>query len=309
MTLAALQVLAASLLAAPNPSRPAGEAVSIVAGGDVMLDRGVRARIQKRGARALFSGIAPLLRRADFAFANLECPLAQAAPKIPKPNRAPSFKADPTLAPALKGAGFDVLSIANNHALDCGPSGLAETLDALGKARLHGVGAGRTSTQAMQPIVTRARGVRIAWVAATEFASLNPRRAGPAVAGLRTNSLRAQVRAARGGADVVVLSLHWGIEYQGAPTQRQREWARVAFQAGADVILGHHPHVLGPAEEVRLGGRRRLVAYSLGNLVFDPPRWNRRAQQSALLQIEVGKSGVRRWNLVPLQIREYRPSP
>lgn len=273
-----------------------------------MLDRGVHVRIQKHGASEVFSGIAPMLRHADFAFANLECPLARASPRVLKPARARSFKADPALAPGLKQAGFDVLSLANNHALDCGPSGLAETLDALGEARLHGVGAGRTWAQSLKPIVTRARGVRIAWIAATEFALLEQRGSGPAIARLEMDSLRAQVRAARAVADAVVLSLHWGVEYQGWPSQSQRRWARAALQLGADVILGHHPHVLGPVEEVRVGGRRRLVAYSLGNLVFDSPRWNRRAQQSALLRIELGKSGLRSWNLVPLKIRDCRPS-
>ena len=308
MTWATLQVLGASLLAASNAPSAAREAVSIVAGGDVMLDRGVRAQIHKHGAPALFSGIAPMLRQADFAFANLECPLAQLAPKVPKPARRPVFKADPALAPALRQAGFDVLSLANNHALDCGSQGLSETLDALGKARLQAVGAGHTLAQAPQPIVTQARGVRIAWIAATEFAPLGQRGSGPSIAPLETAALRAQVRAARSVADVVVLSLHWGIEYHAAPSSRQRRWARAALEAGADVILGHHPHVLGPVEEVRIGGRRRLIAYSLGNLVFDSPRWNWSAQKSALLQFEVGKNGLQGWNLIPLRIRGCRPA-
>lgn len=317
--LAAPQVLAARpapVSSLPSAQQQAAETVSIVAGGDVMLDRGVRAQIRRHGSRALFSGIAPLLRRADFAFANLECPLALASPKVPKIPRAPSFKADPALAPALRSAGFDLLSLANNHALDCGSGGLGETLRALGEARLQAVGAGQNAAQALQQVVTRARGVRIAWVGACEFAprwstpdAAHDRGAErPSIALASEASLRAQVRAARARADVVVLSLHWGVEYQSTPSARQRQWARAALQAGADVVVGHHSHVLGPVEEVRLNGRRRLVAYSLGNLVFDSPRWNRRANQSALLRIVVSPGGLRSWKLVPLRIESCRPS-
>lgn len=272
-----------------------------------MLDRGVRAQVRRHGARALFAGIAPTLRSADFAFANLECPLARVAPKIARP---PAFKAEPGLAPELKAAGFDVLSQANNHALDCGRHGLVESLGALARAHLQAIGAGLTEAKALQPLVTRARGVRIAWVGASQFASapLASQAARPSVALLSEGSLRSQVRAARRVADVVVVSLHWGVEYQAAPTPRQRRWAHAALAAGADIILGHHSHVLGPIEAVELNGRQRLVAYSLGNLVFDSPRWIKAANRSELLQIVIGKRGLRSWKMIPLHITNCCPS-
>ncbi len=309
LLLVALQVLASrSAPLRPVKCSTPGASVSIVAGGDVLLDRGVRTQIQKHGARALFSGIAPILHSADFAFANLECPLARRAPKIA---RAPAFKANPNLAPELKKAGFDVLSQANNHALDCGQAGLGESLDALAQARLQVLGAGRTQSQALQPVVTRARGVRIAWLGASQFASplLASQAARPSVAPLSEGSLCARVRAARRVADVVVVSVHWGIEYQVAPTPEQRHWAQAALAAGADIILGHHSHVLGPIEQVQLNGRRRLVAYSLGNLVFDSPLWNKPTNRSELLSIQVGREGLRSWKMIPLHITNCCPRP
>jgi poly-gamma-glutamate synthesis protein (capsule biosynthesis protein) len=123
-----LLLVAPQVGAAASKARAGGPSVSIVAGGDVLLDRGVGRQIQKRGAAHVFSDIAPLLRGADLAFANLECPLARHAKKIARP---PAFKADPKMGPALKSAGFDVLSLANNHALDCGRGGLQETLRAV----------------------------------------------------------------------------------------------------------------------------------------------------------------------------------
>jgi poly-gamma-glutamate synthesis protein (capsule biosynthesis protein) len=270
--------------------------VTIIAGGDVMLDRGVARQIRKHGAPWIFSGIATHLRRADIAFANLESPLCHA----PKVARAPAFRADPNLAPALKTAGFDVMSVANNHALDCGALGFSQTFQALKSARIQPVGAASSTWVPIQPIVMSARGVRIAWLAATEFGA-------PPIAILSEAWLRSQISAARGRADVVIVSAHWGVEYQISPTATQRKWARAALEAGADVLLGHHSHVLGPVEETKLHGRKRLVAYSLGNLIFDAPRWNRRANQSALLRLCVTKRGLSTWEMVPLKIENSRP--
>jgi poly-gamma-glutamate synthesis protein (capsule biosynthesis protein) len=151
--------------------------------------------------------------------------------------------------------------------------------------------------------------VRIAWVAASQFSFPHaaPDPAQPSVAMATAEALRQQVLAARAQADVVVLSLHWGEEYRASATKTQRELARVALEAGADVILGHHSHVLGPIEERESGGRKRLVAYSLGNLVFDSPPWNRAAHRSVLLHLEVSKRGLRSWKITPLQIQNGRP--
>jgi poly-gamma-glutamate synthesis protein (capsule biosynthesis protein) len=126
---------------------------------------------------------------------------------------------------------------------------------------------------------------------------------------LREATLVDQVRAAKSRANVVMVSLHWGVEYRATPTPAQKALARALWAAGADVIFGHHSHVLGPIEEARLGGRRRLVAYSLGNLIFDPPRWEPRASQSMLLRVVLGADGLLAWRKIPLLIRNCRPEP
>jgi len=258
---------------APPPGPVEVARVELAAVGDVMMhldvkNAGARA---KGGLGELWAGVAPLFRRADIAFANLETPVA---PVSGGPGAPFQFNAPAELPAALKGAGIAVVSVANNHAFDQGHKGLAETLERVEAAGLVAAGAGRTRAEAEAPRILEARGLKVAFLACTDVfnANLNGKADRPWVAALDPEAVAVAVREARRRADAVVVSVHWGAEYLHAPLERQRRAARILAEAGADVILGHHPHVLQPVETIANGDRRTLVAYSLGNFISNQDR-------------------------------------
>jgi poly-gamma-glutamate synthesis protein (capsule biosynthesis protein) len=247
--------------------------VRLVAVGDILMHQDVQraAREAESGLRALWQDVEPLLQGADIAFANLETPVA---PTSGLPGRPFMFNGPPELPAALKASGFTVLSTANNHAYDQGVAGVVETLDRLRAEHLVPVGSGATRREAEQPQVVQVRGLRVAFLGFTDLYNINLNRkdSEPWVRGLDPAAAAEAVRAVRPLADVVVVSIHWGVEYQHDPLPRQREVAARLCAAGADLILGTHPHVLQPVERLASGGNRTLVAYSLGNFVSNQDR-------------------------------------
>lgn len=210
-----------------------------------MLGRGV-ARTLAGKWPAAFARVARPLAEADLAFANLESPLTTA----PQASNGHDLRAIPSAISALSAAGFDIVSLSNNHALDAGKAGLMETIATLDLAGITGV----TSRTAGQ-LVSRTPHSTLRYQLLAFDDSVNP---------LDVEAAARSVAAAR-QADLVIVSLHWGGEYQAAPSLRQRSIAQSLARAGADLIIGHGPHVLQPVE--RMG--KALVAYSLGNLLFD----------------------------------------
>ncbi len=221
----------------------------------------------------LFEKIVDDLNDADITFANLETPVDQSADV----SGYPRFNARPELLASLKKAGVDIVSLANNHAMDAGADGLARTLENISAAGILYTGAGKTKAEAAEIRYAAARGVNVAFLAYTY--STNQRLPGkkeslPGVNVLRPGSkadlgrAAEMVKKARASADLVVVSLHWGKEYATTPTPWQRTAAAELVEAGADVILGHHPHVLQPIETyIAKDGRQGVVAYSLGNFL------------------------------------------
>ncbi len=220
------------------------------------------------GYQLLFSPVAGLVSAADLAFTNLETPIA---PKTGRPVIPMVFNAPPSVLGALAATGFDVVSTANNHAWDQGVRGLLETLEHLDASPLARVGTGATCAEARAHRMFERGGVRIAVIASctlyNQDLGAGPDR--PCVHTLTAASAREEAAAARAaGADLVVLSVHWGVEYATAPDPADRALAREVVEGGVDVILGHHPHVLQPIEVVDTAdGRRALVVYSMGNFV------------------------------------------
>ena len=247
--------------------------VRLMAVGDILMHQDVQlsAREAETGLRALWADVEPLIHGADIAFANLETPVA---PVSGLPGKPFMFNAPKELPAALKASGFTVLSTANNHAYDQGVAGVVETLERLRAEQLVPVGSGATRGEAEQPRMVQVKGLRVAFLGFTDLFNINLNRkdSGPWVAGLDPAAAAAAVRAVRARADVVVVSIHWGVEYQHEPLARQREVAAALCDAGADLILGTHPHVLQPVEMLERGGRRTLVAYSLGNFVSNQDR-------------------------------------
>lgn len=246
----------------------------VVAVGDVMMHADVKEAGATGGFAALWEDVAPLLKGADVAFANLETPVA---PKTGRPGRPYEFNAPALLPEVLRSSGFTLLSTANNHTFDQGAKGVAETLDRLREAKLLAVGAGATQAEAEATRMVEANGVKVAFLAFTDLLNLdlNHKATEPWVRTLDLEPALQALRAARTQADAVVVSVHWGDEYHHLPTRRHREIAAKFVEAGADLILGHHPHVLQPMEILEGGGRSAVVAFSLGNFISNQDRMYR----------------------------------
>jgi len=256
----------------------------VVAMGDLMIHQAVdeaawdfasaRQSGPRSGYDAVFEGIRPLVRDADIAFANLETPVA---PSRFRPRRPRVFNADPLVVESLVETGFDLVSLANNHIFDQGPEGLDETMAVLSDRGLGYLGVGSTCEEARTPAIVRRNGLEVAFLAATELLNenWNVHTDATCVATIDPAEIIARAQAAReAGADFVVLSLHWGDEYEPKPGAERRILARRLVEGGVDVIIGHHAHVLQPVELHRTSdGRLALVAYGLGNLVSNQSAW------------------------------------
>ena len=263
---------------APKPVPPPTR-LTLVAVGDILMHQDVKqaAAQAEGGFPALWADLVPLFQGADMAFGNLETPVA---PGTGRPGVPFQFNAPESLPAALRASGFTVLSTANNHAFDQGPKGVRETLERLRAERLVTIGSGEDQPQAEALQIIERQGFRVAFLGYTDIFNLdlNHRATEPWVRPMDLEPALAAVHAARQQADLVVLSVHWGNEYQHLPTKRQRDLARALIGAGCDVILGHHPHVLQPVEQVEVEGRKGLVAFSLGNFISNQHRMYRADQ-------------------------------
>lgn len=259
------------LASSPAVDRQAPRRITVLGSGDVLLHSGLW-RQAERDARAaggsgydfrpMLAGVAATVSAADLAICHLETPLG--TPDGPFSGY-PIFNVPPQIAPALRDTGYDACSTASNHTLDKGEAGIRRTLDALDAAGLRHTGSARTQAEAAQPTILDVRGVRVALLSYTFSFNGLRRPAGRAwVANLLDlRSVRAAARRARdSGAEVVILSVHWGTEYQHAPNSQQRSLARELLEEfDVDLILGHHAHVVQPFERIGAG----WVAYGLGN--------------------------------------------
>lgn len=287
--------------------------VELAAVGDILLDRGIARRIERDGLGVVFRDVKDILSGADISFGNLESPVTSACDRA---RQRISFRANPLYADSLKEAGLDILSLANNHSMDCGRRGLLETMRHLRRKGLSFCGAGASRKEAEAPLILNIKGIRIAFVAFTAIAPALIAEAEETAPGVALASREAIVRAvglARVEADVVIVSLHWGEEYASRPGPEQRELARLIAEAGADLILGHHTHTLEGLELIERrdaagGVRHSLAAYSLGNFVFDSPRiMGKRVNESAILRCRLGRRGLISAELLPVVLQNYLP--
>lgn len=279
------------------------DTLRLYAVGDINLGRGVtHDRLLKGDTLYPFSALLDTLRRADLLFGNLESPIAPIGHPF-ESTGSPVFSAPPVAADALAAAGFDVVSTANNHAWDAGLTGILETLAQLDRVGVPHAGTGRTRAEAQRPVLLARHGWRVALFALTRAYNPAPRRfyehAGANhIAYADTAWLYPAIRdvTARGEADLVVVSVHAGEEYADTIDQTLRPFARGAVEAGADIILGHHPHVLQTIEWYR----GKPIAYSLGNFVFvQHGPWTR---LSAIFRFTIAPDGAIGVDLLPVRV-------
>jgi len=280
--------------------------VTLVAVGDIMLSRFVGRKIKRlNDYHHPFHRVRDILKAADLVFGNLECPITPGREIVSKEM---IFRADPEVVEALKAANFSVLSLANNHTLNFGHKGLADTCRYLEQAGIHFVGAGRNEEEANRTVFLEKNGITLAFLAYNAIDTTPPalaaRGAKPGTSLLDLGKMAAAVQAARARADIVVVSVHHGAEYSLEPARCQREFCRAAIDAGAHLVIGHHPHVMQPLEVYGRG----LILYSLGNFVFDQPFPHTR--DSVMVRVHLRKTGVAKAEFIPYVIEGFtQPAP
>lgn len=272
--------------------------------GDLMTGRYIKVVTDEYGYDHLFHYVKPYFDASDYVTGNLESPVVTSESAKPK-DKDVTFYTEPQAIPALKKAGFDVITLANNHILDYGKSGFNATLKELRKADLDYVGAGRDIEAAKKISYRTVNGIRVATLGFSDvvpagFAATSKRRG---VAKANPDLYMPQVAKAKQNADLVIVHMHWGFEYNSNFDPRQKEIARALADAGADIVIGHHPHVLEPVEVYK----NTLIMYSLGNFVFDQG-WSR-TKESVLVQYKLMKDGKAKVELVPIVISQGQPRP
>ena len=242
----------------------AAEEVTLIACGDIMLGRRVGSDLSKKGFTFPFSKIQELTSSADITFANLECPVSDKGSRLDKKY---CFRAQPKAVEGLVAAGFDVLSLANNHAIDYGKAALMDTIDRLRKNNIMPVGAASNLTAARAPAIIEKKGTRFAFLAydCTFSIVLDLKEEQAGVAAGKIEKITEDIKKIRNKVDVIIVSFHWGVEYREIPNVFQIELAHKTINAGADIIIGHHPHVIQGIEFYK----DKPILYSLGNFVFD----------------------------------------
>lgn len=295
--------------ALPPPIR-AVDRITFTAVGDVLMHDAVKRSAAAFGGGGpdagfawLFEPVADLLRGADLSFANLETPIAPTGGGT----REFVFNASPDVVRALQRSGIGVVAVANNHAFDQGRPGFEETLATLDRLGMRRVGGG-PAAHPEGPERFEVRGLRIAFLAWSQFFNQDgndcpkgTEAAGSCLKAARLEPARAveAVKAAAADADAVIVSLHWGEEYQQQPRAAEIDLAHALANAGATVIVGHHPHMLQPIELYRRAdGKTAVIAYSLGNFVSNQSRgyvfgvgsdkWAA-ARDGALLEVELAR--------------------
>ncbi len=242
--------------------------------GDIMLSRAVGKKIEaENDPHFPFLNVADALRSADLAFANLEGPISS---RGKDQGSEYSFRADPGVIEGLKFAGFDVLSLANNHIWDWGSEALEDTVNILKENGIQPTGAGKNFDEANAPAIFVIGNTRLAMFAYTTLypRSLEATAEIPGISAFQLEKVADEIKRIKGSktADIVIVSLHWGEEYVAHASEEQKDIAHVLVDAGADLVIGHHPHVVQEVERYKSrlpAGRQGWIAYSLGNFVFD----------------------------------------
>jgi poly-gamma-glutamate synthesis protein (capsule biosynthesis protein) len=296
--------------------------VTLTAVGDVMLGWGVEERIKRGSDGYPFELVAPILQNSDIAFCNLEAPLTTESKKaiwdytkiLDKPviidgkayGSSIYCRADPIAAERLYHAGFNVLSLANNHIMDYGEEGLNETLETLIHYNIRPIGAGKDLSEARQPAVFRINGVNVGVLAYCDTYIAGKKRAGVAP----TKYIKQDILNLKKAADFIIVSIHQGMDILDCPLKSEIERMHQIIDWGANIILRHHPHVVQGVEEYKDG----IILYSLGNFVFDytiDPLWKDldKAKYAIIFRCDFTKNKIINYDIMPVSMNNlYQPN-
>jgi poly-gamma-glutamate synthesis protein (capsule biosynthesis protein) len=278
------------------------EKVILIAVGDIMLSRNVEQKmINKKDWAYPFRKTYQSTSTGDIVFANLETPLIEG--QIIETGQM-VFRADPKAVEGLKLGGFNVLSLANNHMKNQGTAGIDETITTLDAANIQHAGAGDNADEAQKPAIIKVDGKKFGFLAyldsaftpasyeATTLQSGSPF--------LDEQALIDDLKKLKPQVDVMIVSMHAGVEYTLAPNEKQKSFAHTAIDHGAALVIGHHPHVVEPIERYNDG----YILYSLGNFVFDQ-MWSEETREGAMATVEFLGTQILNIKLTPTKIYEY----
>jgi poly-gamma-glutamate synthesis protein (capsule biosynthesis protein) len=283
---------------------PAEPVVSIAFVGDIMLDD-TPGKVVKSG-RDPFAPMSPIVDDADIRVGNLECVIATTG--TPEPHKPFTFRAHPRTLPLLK-RHFDAVTLANNHSGDYGPQAFGQMLGLLERQGIAYFGGGRDLAAAHRPLIIERKGLRIAFLGYDEFfpRSFEADTDKPGVAWSEDEQVILDIARARAldHADLVIPVMHWGWEHEGTSSDRQRQLARAMIDAGADAVIGSHPHVTQDVEQYR----GKPIIYSLGNFLFES--FSDIANNTGwVLRLELDRQGARAWRISSTHIdNEGVPHP
>jgi hypothetical protein len=275
--------------------------VRLAAVGDITFGESVGPAVARLGAGYPWTRVARTLRSTDVTTGNLETAVSLRGTPAMKQY---VFRGAPGwLRPVHSLAGFDVLTLANNHAVDYGRSALLDSLHAVRAAGMEPIGAGANASRARRPAIVTAGGLRLAFLG---YSDINPpgfsaTANAPGTARADPATVAADVHAALRRADVAICFFHWGVELHPEPDLRQRQLAAACLNAGASLVLGAHPHVFGP---ITRPTRHTLVAWTLGNFVFPSAGVTAR---TGILHVLLGADGVEGHSTTPVQISGFKP--
>jgi len=292
--------------AAPTPI-PTPKTFTINAVGDIMLSRAVEKKINGDYTKP-FSETAAELKSADITFGNLETPISIRGEKII--GKGIWFRSKPDSVKGLTYAGFDVLSLANNHTLDYSEPALLDTLDMLGNGGIKYFGAGANLSSSRQPVIIEVNGIKIAFIGYSDLYQYNYGFTGktrtleatpdqPGISPLKLANIKKDIAALRPQVDLIAVSLHWGTEDTHIVKPARRQFAHDIIDAGADLILGHHPHQLQGVELYN----GKPILYSMGNFIFDQHFSDN--DDSAIFNLKFKDKTLNTLEITPVIIKDY----
>lgn len=290
-----------------NSSLPASPPIVICATGDLMLGSWTQDVIKDSGYAYPFRQIDAIFQNADIVFSNLEAPFGETGEVFPQ--KTYTFQVGPDLINVLMAGKINLVSLANNHIMDYGVESLIETMNLLKKHNISFAGAGLNITQAREPAFLEIRGEKVAFLS---YSLTFPEEfwATDSSAGTCFPShtfVYEDIRRLKTKTDLLIISCHWSEELLDKPKQYQIELAHRMIDAGADIILGHHPHVVQGIEYYK----NKFIAYSLGNFIFGS--YSKNVTVSMILKMSWGEGKLNDCKIIPInvfnEVVEFQPRP
>ncbi|QZY53583.1 CapA family protein [Crassaminicella profunda] len=277
--------------------------VHLIFVGDILLDRGVRKVLNEKGYNYPYMDVKDILKKGDISFGNLENPITQRG--VPAYKRKDLiFRGDIKNTKALKEAGFDILNLANNHAMDYKSIGIMDTIDLLEKEKIKPLGFS-DPRKTENIVVMKRKGIRFGYLGYSIFPPEGYIYSKEREDILRVNmkTIGETIRKAKKMCDYLIISFHWGNEYEFYPSDYQKNLAHIAIDQGANLVIGHHSHVLQGVERYK----NKLIFYSLGNFIFDR-QMNKGTDETIMVDVTVEKDQCKGVRLIPIKIKNCQPN-